>query len=350
MTDTIGSAEGKRRGCAFRNLSNEFIPPYACMMMVAPPDKRKPPANRIDYKATGVRGFGFTIDNEYGIYVDKCDLWGMIMQDPSRFVFNTDVTVPPGGTGYCSFGEYPVRTELIPGMTPYSANLWDACYYGAVANSWQVHATKAENAAFKFFGKVQDRSLMILLAPNYRVPYLYSIGGNFESSGIEVATLTELTQFQAGGLDLFLTQFYDFPLDNAAFTTPITLKCPGVYVFQYRGTASALDPDVSDTAIPYELSIVHDTAVANVDENKGDGVLYKMSNGYSTYWPSQAFEGWCVVRVDSTPVKIQLKQTLTAKVETSGQWRCSYDKRVSASYLADGFMGSTANWWLWGNQ
>lgn len=345
MSESVTSPEGKRRGCPFINLSKEYVPPYACMMTVAPPERRSL-NDTIASKATGVKYFGYSINNEYGVYIDKCDFWGMLMQDASRFVFNGDVTVPPGGSGYCSFGEYPVRTELTPKMAPYNVDIWDGNYFAAVENSWRVYAVASRQAAFRYYGKTRERSLMLWLAPNYNVPRYFGIGGAFQSSGIAVAELKELTQLYL--TDYFTQYFFSLPDSTDWFSTPITLKAPGVYIFEYEGFANALNPAEDDTAIAFQLELSDDTGSANLEESKGGGVLYKMSNGYSGFWPSQSFRGYAVVRVESKPVKIQLRQTMTEKVTTEGRWRCTYDKGASLSFLHSGSLGLSGYWWWWG--
>jgi hypothetical protein len=341
MTDTIGSAEGKRRGCAFKNLSNEFVPPYACMMLVAPPDKRAKGSDAqqdINWKATGVRGFGFEVDNEYGVYIDKCDEWAMLMQDPNRFVFNTDTTVPPGGTGYCSFGEYPVRASLKPGMIPYTTNEWDSCYYAAIEDEWHVQAVD-HVGAFKFFGKVQAQSLMVVLAENKSLPLTYMIGGNFTTSGTDEATMRVNETSYRDGTELFYERLFQHPGLGVDFSTPITLRMPGVYEFRYSGTASVVDPDPSDTTIPYELSVENNADLDFGYEEKASGVITRQSNGYTTYWLDQIFSGGYRVLVKNKPVQIRLKQTLSEKIATEGVWVLAYDKRASASQLGAGKLG-----------
>ncbi len=341
MTDTIGSAEGKRRGCAFINLSKEFVPPYACMMVVAPPDKRLSGADAqrsINWKATGVRGFGFEVDNEYGVYIDKCDDWAMLMQDPNRFVFNTDVTVPPGGTGYCSFGEYPVRASLKPGMIPYTTNEWDSCYYAAIEDEWHVQAVD-HVGAFKFFGKVQAQSLMVLLAENKSLPLTYMIGGEFTTSGTAEATMRVNETTYRDATELFYERLFEHPGVGVEFSSPITLRMPGVYEFRYSGTASVVDPDPSDTTIAYELSVENNAALDLAYEEKASGVITRQSNGYSTYWLDQRFAGGYRVLVNSSPVQIRLKQTLSDKITTEGVWILMYDKRASALQLGAGKLG-----------
>jgi hypothetical protein len=350
MTDTIGSAEGKRRGCAFINLSNEFVPPFGCMMLVGPEDKRNdyPPrdAAYILNKATGAKFFGFEFDNEYGVYTDKCDQWAMILQDPNRFVFNGDTTVPPGGTGYCSFGEYPARANQPKGLSAISStDYWYGLNFAAVENSWSLERSGPEGA-FKFFGKVQEVPQLIWIVPNQSLSSVYSIAGTFTSQGIASASL--LVTYSSAGTFLG-TKVFVYPQTGLSFTEPITLKMPGIYVLQYKGTANALNPDPADTTIAYELSVAHNAEAGAFEEDKASGVLKKVSDGYSSFWPSQSFEGGMRIAVRSSPVTVQIKQTLTAKVETEGQWRIVYDKAATAS--ANWLRGTASfgnPWWVWG--
>ena len=351
MTDTIGSAEGKRRGCPFINLSKEFVPPYACMMIVAPPDKRWSGAEAqqsINWKASGVRGFGFEVDNEYGVYIDKCDQWAMLMQDPNRFVFNTDVTVPPGGTGYCSFGEYPVRASLKPGMIPYTTNEWDSCYYAAIEDEWHVQAVD-NLGAFKFFGKVQAQSLLVWLAENQSLPSMYQIGGEFTTSGTDAAVMRVSETAFRDATDLFYQKLFEHPGTGVDFSTPITLRMPGIYYFQYGGTASVVNPDPEDTTIPYELS-VESTSGSDLDnQSRASGVITRQSNGYTTYWLDQEFSGVYQVLVKSNPVRIRLSQTLSTKIDTEGEWVLGYDKRGSAAQLGASKLSPVQPWyWYYG--
>lgn len=357
MTETIGNAEGKRRGCAFRNLSNDFVPPFACMMLVAPPDKRAnvgaSSAANIFNKATGLKAFGFEVDNEFGVYIDKCDLWGQLMQDPHRFVFNSDVTVPPGGVGYCSFGEYPVRALLSPsGLGTLRTNLWDSEFYTPVQDSWAMYGS-TRIGAFKFFGKLQSRTRISWVVPNLNVFTFYSVYGQFKNTGIEIVPWTvEGDTTGVGEAHNFMRgEMYDHPGISmiTPFRTPITLKIPGVYVLQYKGIANAYNPDPADTTIPYEYEI--ETNATKYSQLKGGGVLKKASDGYSSYWPNQAFEGSMQVVVEDTPVTVQLKQTLTEKVTSEGHWRIVWDKNKTAGEV--NWFEATVNfaypWWVWGD-
>ena len=350
MTDGIGSAEGKRRGCAFQNLSNEFVPPFGCMMLVAPADKRNgyrpSDASSILNKATGAKFFGFEVDNEYGVYTDKCDRWAMIMQDPHRFVFNGDTSVPPGGIGYCSFGEYPARALQPRGITAISsASQWDGFFFAAVEDSWNLEPSGPEGA-FKFLGNFSDLATMIWVVPNQSLSSIYSIAGRFTTQGVETAWL--LVTYDSAGRFLS-TKVFLYPQGGFPFTDPVTLNMPGVYVVQYKGTANAVNPDPADTTIAYELSVTHNAEAGAFGEDKASGVLKKVSDGYSSFWPSQSFEGGIRIAVRSSPVTVQLKQSLTAKVETEGEWRIVYDKAATASAnWLGGNAGFGNPWWVWG--
>ena len=348
MTD---SAESRRRGCPFINLSKEDVPPYACMMMVAPPDKRtkgNDAVNSLQWKSSGVRGFGFEVDNEYGVYIDKCNTLGMLMQDPYRFVFNTDVTVPPGGTGYCSFGEFPVRANLKQGMVPYSTNYWDSCFYGPIENEWHVQALNTVGA-YKFYGKVQARSLMVWLVPNITLARNYNIRGSFECSGINNASLSVLDDSSSRGVEdsIFFERLFGYPSGALSFSTPMTLKAPGVYAFYYRGTANVLNPDPSDTTIPFRFETYDGTTALSTSEKRGEGILNRVSNGYSTYWPSADFSGVIRVLVGDNPVELQLKQVLSEKVEAEGEWWAMYDREASSVNFGYGSLLLGDRWWLW---
>jgi hypothetical protein len=332
--ETVKSAEGKRRGCPFINTSKEYVPPYACMMLVAPPDKRPninaSDANFIRRKAYGSKFFGYSINNEYGVYIDKCDRWGMIQQDAHRFVFNADTTVPPGGTGYCTFGEYPARAELRPGMLPVAASDFHFNYYAAVENSWELQASTSQGA-FRFFGKIQERSLGIWVVPNMIENSFYAIAGMFSASGAEVASWSLSGSYSSSirtelADDYLYRQIFGLPA-TLPTTQPITCLLPGVYVMVYEGIASALNPAEEDISLPFEVIVDNSLDEQHKQEGFASGVLTKVSNGYSSYWPDKSFRGQLTFEVTDKPVDIQLRQTLSDKVLVSGQWRLYYDIR-----------------------
>ncbi len=205
--------------------------------------------------------------------------------------------------------------------------------------------------AFKFFGKLQSRTRISWVVPNLNVFTFYSVYGQFENTGIEIVPLTvdgdTTTENSFGSLR---TPMYTHPgiSMNTPFRTPITLNIPGVYVFQYKGTANAYEPDLADTTIPYEYEI--ETNATKYSQTKGSGVLKKASDGYSSYWPNQAFEGSMQVVVENTPVTVRLKQTLTAKVTSEGHWRIVWDKNKTAGEV--NWFEASVNfgypWWVWG--
>lgn len=350
MTD---SAESRRRGCPFINLSKEDVPPYACMMLVAPPDKRtkgNDAVNSLQWKSTGLRGFGFEVDNEYGVYIDKCDTLGMLLQDPYRFVFNTDITVPPGGTGYCSFGEFPARASLDREDLQFS-NYWDGAFYGPIENEWHVQPLLT-TGAYKFFGKSQANTRMVMIIPNLSLSKFYGIEGTYTCTGTSNAVLDPGDRQTLLGVNgsIFFSRLFGYPSNSGTFSTPITLKAPGVYVFAYNGRVDALNPDPSDTTIPYRFEVADDIALAvSSTQKRGEGVLTRVSSGYSTYWPSHSFTGYCRVLVGDNPVELQLKQVLSEKVEAQGEWWLSYDREASSHTFGYGGLIVGDPWWaLWG--
>lgn len=354
--ETVQSPEGKRRGCPFINVSKEHVPPYGVMMLVAPPDKRPPmspsSASYIRHKALGTKFFGYSINNEYGVYTDKCDRWAMIQQDPHRFVFNGDVTVPPGGSGYCTFGEYPARATLQPGMLPIATNDFHFNYYAAIENSWNLHSSSRQGA-FRFFGKIQERSLGIWVVPNILENRTYNIAGTFSANGAVTAAwdLLGIYDDSAGtgqtiADDWLFRQIYQIPPKPRPTTKPITCLMPGVYFLEYEGIASAWNPADEDTSLPYEVVVDNDAATADQLAAFASGVLTKTSNGYSASWPNQKFVGRLVFRAEE-PVTVSIRQSLSNKVAISGAWRLIYDIRREDIFDQWYGYGYQNFWWVY---
>lgn len=333
--ETVQSAEGKRRGCPFINTSKEYVPPYACMMLVAPPDKRPninaSDANFIRRKAYGSKFFGYSINNEYGVYTDKCDRWAMIQQDSHRFVFNGDVTVPPGGAGYCTFGEYPARADVKVGMAPLVSSEFHTNYFAAVEDSWVLHSSSGQGA-FRFMGSVQERTQGVWVVPNAINNRTYSISGTFSATGAEVAAWTMNGVYSSSVTydyadDYLYRMVFGIPPGTSPWTQPITCKLPGVYSLTYQGVAVVNNPADEDWLLLYEVDVENTVPDQYKMEAFASGAIQKVSNGYSTYWPDRYFRGQMVLQVTDRPVDLRLRQTLSDKINVSGHWQLVYDTR-----------------------
>lgn len=340
-SESTTSAESRRRVFSFINTSSEWIPPFAVMMLVSDPEKRsKQPSKSLHeglyhddkHKASL---FGTTVENDYVAFVDKCDLVGEIMQDSARFAFNTELSVPPGGRGCGSFGEFPVRAAQSAG-----SGFFHNTYFAVQRDNWYLQHS-GSFGAFRFMG-VLDKENLVWVCPNLTQDYHVGARGTFATEGVETVDLDTT----ASSLNLWPSlegQFFEVD-------PTITVKTPGAYALRYGGTASAIDPGVSDTILPFAVEAEFQykgkplvIQPYNIDSLVAAGNLIKVPSGYEGYWPTQKFEGFCVFRVDDVPVQIRLKQTDSEKVRTTGEWALTFSRYASLGGV--GLVHFTNRWY-----
>lgn len=103
---------------------------------------------------------------------------------------------------------------------------------------------------------------------------------------------------------------------------------PGVYSMTYQGIASVSNPADTDYILLYEVDIENTVEDQYKMEAFASGAIQKVSNGYSSYWPDRYFPGQLVLQVTDRPVDLQLRQSLSDKINVCGHWQLVYDTRL----------------------